>query len=236
MRLSAPAYCTLYRAFTPRWAAEPLSGAGAARSGGRFNRFGQPALYLSLQLETAASEYAQAAPFLPPLTLVSYAADLPALADLRLLDASWDAVWADWADDWRKALVNKIEPVSWVLGDLLREAEIPGVIFPAWRGPKASTWCCFWTCCSPSAYSASSTMAACRAMAAVGAIRRRWCDWARVDVRAPRAARHPTSVSRTSPHVRVAITQCVARRVSRPRAAEDAVALQKHDGRNQRTR
>ncbi|MFA4304809.1 RES domain-containing protein, partial [Xanthomonas perforans] len=28
MKLSAPAHCTLYRAFTPRWAAEPLSGAG----------------------------------------------------------------------------------------------------------------------------------------------------------------------------------------------------------------
>ena len=99
MKLSAPAQCTLYRAFTPRWAAEPLSGAGAARSGGRFNRFGQPALYLSLHLDTAAAEYAQAAPFLPPFTLVSYRADLPALADVRLLDASWDALWADWTDD-----------------------------------------------------------------------------------------------------------------------------------------
>lgn len=88
MKLSAPAQCTLYRAFTPRWAAEPLSGAGAARSGGRFNRFGQPALYLSLHLDTAAAEYAQAAPFLPPFTLVSYRADLPALADVRLLDAA----------------------------------------------------------------------------------------------------------------------------------------------------
>lgn len=135
MKLSAPAQCTLYRAFTPRWAAEPLSGAGAARSGGRFNRFGQPALYLSLHLDTAAAEYAQAAPFLPPFTLVSYRADLPALADVRLLDASWDALWADWTDDWRKALVNKVEPVSWVLGDLLREAAIPGVIFPSMAQP-----------------------------------------------------------------------------------------------------
>ncbi|KAB7769737.1 RES family NAD+ phosphorylase [Xanthomonas maliensis] len=131
MRLSAPAACTLYRAFTPRWAAEPLSGAGAARSGGRFNRFGQPALYLAMELQTAAAEYGQAAPFLPPFTLVTYAAQLPALADLRLLDADWDPLWADWAEDWRKALVNKVEPVSWVLGDLLREADIPGVIFPS---------------------------------------------------------------------------------------------------------
>lgn len=93
-------------------------------------------MYLSLQLETAAAEDAQAAPFLPPLTLVSYAADLPALADLGLLDASWDALWADWTEDWRTALVNKIEPVSWVLGDMLREAQIPGAIFPSMALPE----------------------------------------------------------------------------------------------------
>lgn len=39
-------------------------------------------------------------------------------------------------EDWRKALVNKIEPVSWVLGDMLREAEIPGVIFPSMALPE----------------------------------------------------------------------------------------------------
>lgn len=70
------------------------------------------------------------------MTLVSYAAELPALADLRLLDASSDPLWADWTEDWRKALVNKIEPVSWVLGDMLREAEIPGVIFPSMALPE----------------------------------------------------------------------------------------------------
>ncbi|MFA4301413.1 RES family NAD+ phosphorylase [Xanthomonas perforans] len=97
---------------------------------------GRDGFQLQRQIGPRLAEYAQAAPFLPPLTLVSYAADLPALADLRLLDASWDAVWADWADDWRKALVNKIEPVSWVLGDLLREAEIPGAIFPSMARPE----------------------------------------------------------------------------------------------------
>lgn len=102
------------------WTLQPLWPAGAV---------------LSLHLDTAAAEYAQAAPFLPPFTLVSYRADLPALADVRLLDASWDALWADWTDDWRKALVNKVEPVSWVLGDLLREAAIPGVIFPSMAQP-----------------------------------------------------------------------------------------------------
>jgi RES domain-containing protein len=42
-----------YRVHTPRWAHAPLSGAGTASHGGRANRPGVPALYLSLELETA---------------------------------------------------------------------------------------------------------------------------------------------------------------------------------------
>ncbi|WP_439546652.1 RES domain-containing protein [Sandarakinorhabdus sp.] len=37
-----------HRYLTPRWSHAPLSGAGAALHGGRFNRPGVPALYLSL--------------------------------------------------------------------------------------------------------------------------------------------------------------------------------------------
>lgn len=121
----------LYRAFTPRWAAEPLSGAGAALSGGRFNRPDVPALYLSLELATAVAEYRQAAPFLPPFTLVTYRSNLPPLVDVRLLDDEWDALWPDWKEDWRALLVNGVEPPSWVLGDMVRAAGHPGMIFPS---------------------------------------------------------------------------------------------------------
>lgn len=126
-----PADVTLYRAFMPRWAAEPLSGAGAALSGGRFNRHGVPALYLSLELATAVAEYQQAAPFLPPFTMVTYRAKLPPLVDVRLLDGQWDPLWNDWDEDWRTLLVNGIEPPSWVLGDLVRRAGLPGILFPS---------------------------------------------------------------------------------------------------------
>jgi RES domain-containing protein len=44
-----PAGTVLYRALTPRWASRPASGAGAAAKGGRFNREGVEALYLSLE-------------------------------------------------------------------------------------------------------------------------------------------------------------------------------------------
>lgn len=122
---------TLYRAFTPRWAAEPLSGAGAALSGGRFNRYDVAALYLSIELETAVAEYQQASPFLPPFTMVTYRASLPPLVDLRLLDDEWDALWLDWKEDWRTLLVNGVEPPSWVLGDMTRSAGYAGIIFPS---------------------------------------------------------------------------------------------------------
>ena len=48
-----------YRYLTPKWAFVPLSGAGAASEGGRFNRAGVEALYLSLPPQTALEEYRQ---------------------------------------------------------------------------------------------------------------------------------------------------------------------------------
>ena len=48
----------LYRALNPVWARDPLSGAGAARYGGRFNRIGRPALYTAFDPATALRETA----------------------------------------------------------------------------------------------------------------------------------------------------------------------------------
>lgn len=55
-----------YRVLTPRWAMAPTSGAGAAKHGGRFNRQGIAALYLSRALTTAAAEYQQDQSLMPP--------------------------------------------------------------------------------------------------------------------------------------------------------------------------
>lgn len=49
----------LYRVIAPRWSHASTSGAGAARKGGRFNRPGLEALYLSQTAETALSEIRQ---------------------------------------------------------------------------------------------------------------------------------------------------------------------------------
>lgn len=127
----------LYRAFMPRWAAEPLSGAGAALAGGRFNRVSQPALYLSFELTTAVSEYQQTSAFAPPLTLVTYRANLPPLVDLRRLhEGGWDPLWLDWSCDWRQlSIIASVEPPSWVLADLARELGHAGIIFPTQASP-----------------------------------------------------------------------------------------------------
>ncbi len=60
-----PSGSMLFRAHTPQWASRPASGAGAASKGGRFNRPGVGALYLSLDELTALREYQQTSPFLP---------------------------------------------------------------------------------------------------------------------------------------------------------------------------
>lgn len=133
-----PLQTTLYRAHTPRWAMEPTSGAGAATKGGRFNRPGVHALYLSLAADTALHEYQQTSAFLPPCTLCSYEVQLDRLVDLRQLSTSppWDDLWQDWRDDWRRSLLNlHIEPPTWVLSDLVRDAGHRGIIFPSMLVP-----------------------------------------------------------------------------------------------------
>ncbi|MBU0773728.1 MAG: RES domain-containing protein, partial [Alphaproteobacteria bacterium] len=72
----------LYRAHNPVWSREPLSGEGAARFGGRFNRIGRIALYTSLAPETALREANQVGT-LQPTTLVAYQADIGPLLDGR---------------------------------------------------------------------------------------------------------------------------------------------------------
>lgn len=131
-----PQPLSLYRANTPKFSSTPLSGKGAAIAGGRFNRPGMEALYLSLEPATAVAEYQQDSILPPPLTLCAYEAHLPRLVDLRQLDGSWDALWNDWNDDWRELWFGQhIEPASWVLSDLVRAAGRPGIFFPSLRAP-----------------------------------------------------------------------------------------------------
>lgn len=129
-----PLGSALYRGHDPRWAVAPTSGAGAAKAGGRFNRPGIEASYLSMDETTALREYQQTSALLPPCTICSYVVVLTGLVDLRKLHtgAPWDDLWQDWSEDWRHLWFDlKVEPPSWVLSDMVRAAGSSGIIFPS---------------------------------------------------------------------------------------------------------
>ena len=77
MRFRAP----VYRAHNPQWSWSPLSGEGARRHGGRFNRRGVPALYMSLAPLTAIREAEPLGRPMQPLTLCAYEVDAEPVFD-----------------------------------------------------------------------------------------------------------------------------------------------------------
>lgn len=79
----------VFRAHNPEWAFDPLSGEGARRHGGRFNRRGRAALYTALSPLTAIREASPLGRPLDPITLCEYAVDC---ADV--LDATDPEGWA----------------------------------------------------------------------------------------------------------------------------------------------
>ena len=71
----------VYRAHNPQWSWTPLSGEGARRFGGRFNRRGLPALYTSLNPLTAIREAQPLGRPMQPLTLRAYEVDAEPVFD-----------------------------------------------------------------------------------------------------------------------------------------------------------
>lgn len=72
---------TVYRAHNPQWSWTPLSGEGASRHGGRFNRRGVAALYTSLAPLTAIREAQPLGRPMQPLTLCAYEVDAEPVFD-----------------------------------------------------------------------------------------------------------------------------------------------------------
>ena len=71
----------VYRAHNPQWSWAPLSGEGARRYGGRFNRRGVPALYTSFSPLTAMREAQLLGRPMQPLTLCAYEVDIEPIVD-----------------------------------------------------------------------------------------------------------------------------------------------------------
>lgn len=123
-----------YRGHDPRWSFTPLSGAGAAKTGGRFNRRGVPTLYLSLDIMTAVAECTQGLTRrLHPLTICEYDIDCAPLADCRTpadrdrLGIAHDAIACAWLTHQR----NGQDAPSWLVADRLQASGHAGMIVPS---------------------------------------------------------------------------------------------------------
>jgi len=130
----------VYRAHHPRWAYLPISGEGAARHGGRFNRKGLAALYTSLDPTTAWMEAQQGLPFkAQPMTLVGYRVACAAIIDLtdpRSL-AAFTIDPTDLGCPWEDMAARGLEPPTWRLADALIAADIQGALVPSFA-PSAN--------------------------------------------------------------------------------------------------
>lgn len=138
LELTRDRYPAWYRVIVPEFADTPRSGMGAARQGGRFNRPGQEALYLSADDSTALDEYRQDNPWLPPGTICTFFVDGLLVVDLSagFDPAVWTPLWADFEADWRtERFGNSVEPPTWYMADDVVAAGLDGIMFPSQARP-----------------------------------------------------------------------------------------------------
>jgi RES domain-containing protein len=125
---------TCYRAHDPQWAWTPISGAGAAAKGGRFNAVGTPALYLASSMEGMLVEMGHGFGHrFDPLTICSYNVDVDELVDLRT-DAARTAEAVDLADmacPWAYDIAQGKVPASWTLANSLIAKGAAGILSPS---------------------------------------------------------------------------------------------------------
>lgn len=132
MKPAPPLAGRFWRIVSPRWISDPLSGAGAARHGGRWNRPGQSALYLSVEVETAFAEYQQEIGTRPG-TFIAYD-----VAGARVLDLTYastrdglDVSQSSMLNPWKQiAFVEGGEPPTWRHATRL-SADADGVLVPS---------------------------------------------------------------------------------------------------------
>lgn len=125
---------TCYRAHDPRWSHLPLSGAGAAIHGGRFNPQGMAALYLSLSIMTAVREANQGLAFkIDPCVLCSYEVDCEDIADLRTEAgrAADGVALSDMACGWFSHIAAGMNPPSWAVARRLIGVGHAGMLVPS---------------------------------------------------------------------------------------------------------
>jgi len=123
-----------FRAHDPNWSWSPLSGAGAALKGRRFNWPGLETLYLSLHFATVFREVSSGfAHRLTPYVLCSYDVDCEDIADLRTepVRAERGVALEDLACAWGDALIAGREPESWAVVRRLLATGCAGILVPS---------------------------------------------------------------------------------------------------------
>lgn len=123
-----------WRVLVPKWAFDPLSGAGAARYGGRFNQEGVAALYLSGDVATAVAEY-QNLIAARPGTFCVFAVDVAGVVDgfEPRHRRAWRIAPGDFATDWRAPVVKGDVPRTHRLARRLRAGGAAGLVYPSRR-------------------------------------------------------------------------------------------------------
>lgn len=125
-----------WRMLSIRWQHAPLSGAGAAIQGGRWNPNGVAALYLSADHPTAVAEFHQ--DLVRPGTLATYHVVSSAIVDLTgpAKAAGYGTPEALWFGEWRRIVaIDKAVPDSWRLAESLIAAGADGVRVPSAQAP-----------------------------------------------------------------------------------------------------
>ena len=120
----------VYRAHNPLWSWVPLSGEGARRHGGRFNRRGVAALYTSLTPLAAVREAQSLGRPMQPLTLCAYNVDAEPVFD-ALNEETRQALSIGWNDlecpGWEADMLFGAVPASQALADRLIAAGYVGI-------------------------------------------------------------------------------------------------------------
>lgn len=118
----------------PAWSFAPLSSAGAAPTGGRFNQKGEPTLYLSLDIMTSLGEFTQGfSNRMQPLTMGEYDIYCEPVADLRD-DSSrlqHGVACGELDCPWLSCLLAGRAASSWVAAERMRSSGHGGMIVPS---------------------------------------------------------------------------------------------------------
>ncbi len=120
----------VYRAHNPQWSWSPLSGEGARRHGGRFNRPGSPALYLSLAPLTAIREAQALGRPMQPLTLCAYDVDAEPVFDAHDKESRRSLGLTEFdlaSPTWEAEMLAGAIPASQALADRLIAASYAGM-------------------------------------------------------------------------------------------------------------